>query len=197
MTLDLLADALSICRLTGRADFRLVFNSRGAFASVNHFHYHALYMQNCGMESTAGSLPIDLVERETVSDDGNVHIQRLRETQYFVRAVTFSADFSKKDFLCKAVWKFVKHCQDLDIPHNLVARPILNDCGTPTSVELVVIPRRQQRHHDVKAAGYNAAIMEMCGMIVCQSQEMYDTLTEEKLFASMTGGVCLPLAEFE
>jgi hypothetical protein len=43
LTQQLLYEALLICDFTVRPDFRMLFNSLGAWASVNHLHFHGVF----------------------------------------------------------------------------------------------------------------------------------------------------------
>merc|ERR1711974_45480 len=176
---------------------RVVFNSRGAFASVNHFHFHGLYLENCGFgyqkESPGGiRLPLELVQRQKcyLLNNDEMFVEVI-EHRYFLGAFVWTAPVSALPLLAKAVWPVVESMQRRNLPHNLVFRPLLGERQPDHRVELFLVPGRQQRHHDVAAAGYNAAIMEVSGFLVSQTQDTFDSLTEEQVIARMRAGVAL------
>ena len=56
--------ALGVARLSARPDFRLGYNSMGAWASVNHFHWQAAYIDDCFPDQR--SFPVERAAREAV-----------------------------------------------------------------------------------------------------------------------------------
>eukprot|EP00927_Polykrikos_kofoidii_P072241 TRINITY_DN68382_c0_g1_i1.p1 TRINITY_DN68382_c0_g1~~TRINITY_DN68382_c0_g1_i1.p1 ORF type:complete len:403 (-),score=76.64 TRINITY_DN68382_c0_g1_i1:201-1373(-) len=218
MTESLLHVGLRLCEKSRRADFRVVFNSRGAFASVNHFHFHGLYLKHCSLLPGNGCcLPIELVGREVLLQRVGLRIEVIRSPAYFLPAFVFSGTpTSEGDSVWRTVWQLVTACQERDIPHNLVIRPIFAAEGfvqgaaartpgdtaataeqAPVAMEVVVVPRRQQRHHDVEDAGYNGAVLEVCGLFIARSREHFDTFTESSIAAKMRGNIALPDEDFE
>merc|ERR1711956_111578 len=103
-------------------------------------------------------LPIEVVPRCRVHVDvSEVRIDKVGPPEYPLPALVFSAPCDAKNCLAEVAWAAVRACQELGVPHNVILRRV----PTTLSLEIFLIPRQQQRHHNVAAAGFNAAVMEV------------------------------------
>jgi len=223
MTQDLLLAGLHILSLSTKKDFRLVFNSLCAFATVNHFHYHAVYLRNLGFKDDMSPMEQRAVIRVAGDQwEGNVSVELVVESHWPVRCFVFSAGCKQGEegptpagdihALADATMRFISHLQKKNIPHNIVLAPAtpwiqkssvwhtLERASNPKpdsiSPMVRVIPRRSEE--DLRDdAGFNAAILEMCGMVYCHSKEKFDNFQHDEVFTIFKEDVCYPSTDID
>mmetsp|Transcript_115045 Transcript_115045/g.321527 ORF Transcript_115045/g.321527 Transcript_115045/m.321527 type:complete len:376 (-) Transcript_115045:87-1214(-) len=214
---------LRLLAKSARHDFRLVFNSLMAFATVNHFHWHGLYLSQCGLAD--GRLPVEKVERSVVAGaitEGRVSIELLVESQWYVRGFVVSAgcragtpgDHPPADLqaLASLAHRVVAELQRRNVPHSVILAPpserrrkqaatsgmAHEEQAKPNALtpEVYILPR--QREGNLRgAAGFNAAVMEVSGLIVAHTEEVYKALTEDGLKGIFRDDVSMPEAVFD
>lgn len=222
LTEELVLCGLHLLQQSMRHDFRLVFNSLMGFASVNHFHFHGLYLNYFGLPDN--KFPIEKVERSVIAGsttEGRSAIELLVETQWLCRGFVVTSGCKKGtqgprpaadiDALAKLTFRLVWELQRRNIPHNvMISPPTERRIKRPTqnlaheeeakpsalSPEVYVLPRiPEDKLRD--AAGFNAAVCEMSGVIVAHSEEAYSNVTEESLKDIFGNDVTLPESLFD
>mmetsp|Transcript_34745 Transcript_34745/g.51500 ORF Transcript_34745/g.51500 Transcript_34745/m.51500 type:complete len:224 (+) Transcript_34745:3-674(+) len=205
---------------SGRKDFRLMFNSRQAFSSVNHFHFHGFYLNYCGL--TKPRLPIECVKRSVIAGnlkEGHVQIEILSRSWYvpgFVVSagppVGVKGEQPKADLtsLANTTFRVIKELQSRNIAHSVVLAPPVGErrnrkeanegmaneaAGQEESPvltpEVLIVPRKFEG--DVRStAGFNAAVMEVSGIIIAHNEETYDSLNEDEIQEIFQQDVALP-----
>jgi len=219
MTKDLLLAGLQILSLSTRSDFRLVFNSLAGFASVNHFHYHGMYLTNCGCRCSV--LPLESKPRTQVNGDqteSNINVELILESNWHVRCLVFSAvptpDEEGSDTpghvqtLASAAARFICNLQKKNVPHNIILAPPLphrlkktgckaqDETPDATSPEVIIVPR-QPEDKLREDAGFNAAVMEISGIVYCHSQAEFESFSEEDIKTIFNEDVSYPSQEFD
>ena len=172
-----LAAAASLC--VGR--IRVGFNSLGAFASVNHLHVHLMFADDL--------------------DDGVFPIERAAVASEVVRGKEVSVDLLEwpvpsfafsvggggggADDLAVAVVGaaavFIDILKREQIPHNVLLCPD----ASGASLRVIVSPRLPQENFDVSKAGFNSAVCEVSGLLIAQTEERFEVLTEEEVCAAL------------
>lgn len=162
---------MEFAALSSRVDFRVGYNSLGAFASVNHLHIHGMYAAALDGAESTNQFPIEAAPRQAFATDGAVRVSRLAidyQRGPCLNALVFEGanalDVAISAGSCVAL------LADRAVPHNVLARAM------PTPA-VFVVPRQQQENFDVAGAGCNAAVCEVCGFLFMQNAHAYDTLT--------------------
>jgi len=174
-----------------RRDLRVGFNSIGAWASVNHCHWHVFYVGD-----TFGSpcLPIEHAATEPLTSapyagggggggDWTLSLAKLTGWPLpgFVFSIAPSATTATAtdDYttppgvlaaLARAAGGFVADALiRRDIAHTLLIGP--------AGRTVYVLPRQHQRGGGAEAGELAVALAESCGLAIVYTQEAYDTLT--------------------
>jgi len=157
LTKEALLLGLRWAQLSKRSDFRVLFNSLGAYASVNHLHLHGGYF---GAIFPTGSLPL--------SKDLNTEAPFL---DWFVRGMTCFEDVHE-------AFRFIELLQKRNIAHNLII--------TPNGETFIFARRIQGRACSLPGitpvhGGVRMAVVECMGYLVCHDEGTFKHLTEENL----------------
>lgn len=163
MTESALHMAVSIVALTDFQGLRLGFNSPGSTASVNHLHWHIYYFNH--------RLPI---EDLTVLD------YVLQE--WPIPAIVFEITELSDDFISvilKDAMRIIEFClEDGNISYNIfISRTIT---GSIRVFIWLLEPRFGQKNPD----NINIGFCELSGYFICHTQELFNTMNEEKLLES-------------
>lgn len=159
-----LKTALELAALSGSEALKLVYNSRGAYASVNQDHFQGFYYRGT---DGASVLPIERAQREPISEDGGVTVSGL--TGYPANALVFSgADLPA---LADAVAGYVKILQDRNIPHNLLI----------SGSTVYVMPVRFEEAYVPSEVDCLVAGSEMSGYFVCMREGLLESVTAETI----------------
>jgi len=172
-----------------RRDWRVLFNSLGGWASVNHLHIHGLFTKELFPEQ-GGAFPIEGASRGegiTVSCHGveiAVHRLAFPVNAWAIEAVEAHptapvASGLVLDVLATAVWLIVERLQLLDVAHHLLAT--CTHC-------VYLIPRRVQC---VNPSGIRFAVMEVCGTAICGTASGFADLTAAAFADMMRAEVSL------
>lgn len=211
---DAVRAALDLTLLSGDGEcdggFRVGFNSLGAFSSVNHLHLHVLYPDRfittprtsrlCSIGSNDRSnifgFPIERAptKRKLVEAAGDFSAELM---DWIVPCFAFSSCSVGAESICAlkmAVSNFLGVLRQRKIPHNMLfvrTLPSLGSTGSEGGVRVIIIPRRCQYYFNSREAGYNAALGEISGLIVCRTEQHLEQLTESNITERMAGEVSL------
>lgn len=215
---------LHLLAKSARRDFRLFFNSLLGFASVNHFHWHGLYLNQCGLSD--GRLPIEKVERSVVAGavtEGRASVELLVETQWYARAFVLAAGCrpgtegarppADLAALARLAHSVAAELQRRNIPHNVILAPPVErrrkqeaansgmaheEEAKPNALspEVYIVPR-QPEDSLREDAGFHAAVLEIAGLVTASSEEAYRSFSEESLRDIFRTDVTMPEAVFD
>lgn len=224
LTEELMLCGLHLLAKSGRKDFRLVFNSLLGFATVNHFHFHGLYLSYCGLPSA--QLPVERVDRSIIAGkttEGCTQIELIVDKCWYCSGFVVSAgckpgtpgEAPPADIaaLAAMVARVVQELQRRNIPHNVIIAPppterrqkkvftggmAHEEPVKPNAIspEVFILPRKPESELRTDA-GFNAAVMEISGVLVAQSEEAYVAFEEGKLQEIFKSDVSLPDADFD
>jgi len=214
---------LHLLAKSSRHDFRLVFNSMLAYASVNHFHWHGMYLNHCGFPDAR--LPVEKVDRSVIAGaitEGRVSAELLVESQWYVRGFVISAgcrqgaegDRPPADLeaLASIAQLVVAELHRRNIPHNVILAPpserrrkqvastgmAHEEVAKPNSLspDIYILPRQVESAMREDAC-FHSGVMEVSGLLIAQTEESYEAFTEESLKEVFRSDVCLPETEFD
>ncbi|XP_076463420.1 GDP-D-glucose phosphorylase 1-like isoform X2 [Babylonia areolata] len=160
--------ALEMLLLSHHRGYRLGFNSLCAFASVNHLHYHAYYLE---YELVVEYAPVthlldSLYEMTTIPVPG----------------FAFQLHGSAVSDISRKVHKVCNYLQEADIAHNLfICRGVVfgeERNSAKTTIRVFIWPRR--KFIGTKSAEeFNVASIELGGHLPIREKDGYHSLTEE------------------
>lgn len=162
------------------SDCRLFYNSRGAFSSVNHLHFHTVSL---GGNGGGGKAPVESMEIEPLaarngagSDAAKLGLVKGWGCITFVVTSAGGADM-----LAVALMQFAEVLHGAEIPYNICI--VDGSCA-------YIFPRQNQAVQQ-RSAGYRMAVAELVGFAICQSDEEWDTITEEAYVERMRSTVSI------
>ena len=217
LTPELVLCGLQLLQQSARPDFRVVFNSLLAHASVNHFHFHGLFLDYAGLKR----LPVEAVKRSRVGcSEGKVCAEILVEKEWYSRALILTAGSASGgavadvETLATFAGKVIQFLQEADIPHNVMLVPArerklrvasmeVNDPFeaeeerlTVASPEIFIFPR-QSEHKCRDEPGINTAICEISGLLFARDEKRFKTLDESQISEIFSQDVSLPEKDFD
>lgn len=182
-----------LSKLMDQPDFRLGFNSLGAFASVNHLHFHIFFTQTL-FPLLKNTFPCENAERGSlvrsipINDRSSIYIYPVH---WHVKGYVFTLNMDSSSSssypsdssshiyhqkLCKTVYQFIFLLQEKDIAHHV----LISDYGQT----IYVFPRLKQRPSFQGRA--QIALGEVCGLgIVTDPTAFY---TPEELLQQQQKG---------
>ena len=213
LTADALLLALVLVQASRRPDFRVTFNSLGAWASVNHLHLHGVYLDGV---TQSGAFPAELAVRRALVPGGRRCGRRwtlhMEETVDYpspaivLRLVYTSATgagggadgddniAAGASLVLRSAFAVVRELQRRDVPHNIVCGKSAFDA--PFCYEIFVFPRRAGTPGLDGALG--VAAMEVAGHPVVRSdQAAFDSMSCEVYEQHLADEVALPCADYE
>ena len=206
LSLDALEVLLRFAALFADPGFRVVYNSLGAWASVNHLHFHPLYTEDVfapgGGGGGGGATPVEDARRSRVAvlppcaedEDGGcarVDVYRLVDWEVDGFVLTTGGGGSggagggappPHRVLAAPLWRLIEVLLRRDVPHNL----LVADGGRT----VVVLPRAPQAPHGGRV---NIAVLEAVGLGVWFDEESYEAAGAEE-YAAMLRAVSLDAA---
>ncbi|CAE7462836.1 Gdpgp1, partial [Symbiodinium pilosum] len=222
LSTELLRCGLQMVAKSLRRDFRLLFNSLLGFASVNHFHYHGLYLEYCGF--THRQFPVERVERSTVGGsrtEGKLCAELLAESQWYCRGLVLSAGSqvgvtgepppADIEALATFAGNVIGLLQSRNIPHNVMIAPYqgerkprqfedlfaeVNATPLAASPEVYIFPRQSEDKYRADG-GFNAAICEISGLITSHDEERFQQFDEDKVSSIFKEDVSLAGDDFD
>lgn len=153
--------------------FRLGYNSLGAFATINHLHFQAYYMNVQFPVEKAPTEMISLVGPAGVSENG-VKVSRL--VNYPVRGLVFTEGKSIND-LAEVVANACICLQENNIPFNV----LISDCGRRIYLFPQCYAEKQalgEVSQEILDTQVNPAVWEISGHIVLKRRNDYDEASE-------------------
>ncbi|CAI8052235.1 GDP-D-glucose phosphorylase 1 [Geodia barretti] len=191
MTLSSLQLCLELVSLSGHSGFCMVANSLLAYASVNHLHYHFLYIDHPHLPART------LGGREVNGTRGCYQL-----TRHYVRGFGFQLD-SDPQSCARAIFQVVSLLLVSGVPYNIamLRGPPFSDphapsdprhppSAPPSLVRTILIPRKpvlglKQLYQRVgPPPPLFAASCELAlGLIPVMDMETYATITEEEIVA--------------
>ena len=182
-----LAQALRLAGNFSRSDFKLFFNSLGGWASVNHMHFHGVFLSGyCTAERDWRGDFREIGQDCCLFEDGRFPIEHSKV--YHKRSTrseshVFSLDYilpglrienSQSDHLLNDAWKVIDYLLLRDIPHNV----LITDGGrciyiVPRQVQKVVMLPFSQDN-----GGIHVASAELFGVVICFDESTFNGLDE-------------------
>ncbi|KAL0310991.1 UNVERIFIED_CONTAM: GDP-L-galactose phosphorylase 1 [Sesamum angustifolium] len=160
--------ALYMAVEAGNPYFRLGYNSLGAFATINHLHFQAYYLQ--------APFPIEKApSKKITTTTGGVKISDI--LNYPVRGLVFEGGNSLED-LSNVVSDSCICLQENNIPYNV----LIADCGK----RIFLFPQCYAEKHalgevssELLDTQVNPAVWEISGHMVLKRKEDYEEASEE------------------
>lgn len=221
LTQDHLLCGLHLLGKSAREDFRLVFNSLQGFASVNNFHWHGLYLDSFGLQGAPLPIEkVPRVQLgEALEAEARVELEAFAEGEWYIRGFVVSViccgldggETSAADFtaLAAVAGKVISMLHERNVPHNVVLTRARRRCAGEVRVkhanngleqdfwederlafEVLVVPRLPEGNLR-DGAGFNAAVMELSGVVPVHSEETYSKLQEQDIWNIMQEDVSL------
>eukprot|EP00936_MAST-01D_sp_MAST-1D-sp1_P001808 g1808.t1 len=210
LTADALLLGLVLVQSSRRFDFRVVFNSLGAWASVNHLHLHGVYLDGV---TQSGAFPAELATRRALVPGGHrigqnwvLHVEETVDypSPAIVLCLTRTSAAGGADgsddvsagpgLILRSAFAVVRELQQRDVPHNIVCGK--SDFALPFRYEVFVFPRRAEVPGVNGAIG--VAVMEIAGHPVVRSdQSAFDAMTGEAYERHVMDEVALPSVDYE
>jgi predicted dehydrogenase/MoaA/NifB/PqqE/SkfB family radical SAM enzyme/guanylate kinase len=165
-TKDILA-AAKLLELNKAEDLKIIYNSRGAFASVNHMHFQGFYHRH-GQD---GNLPIEQAKKRTINKNASLTVSRL--IGYPARAVVFES--SDPMILALESSAYIKILQDNNIPHNMLM----------TKGKVYIMPRQFEKEYSLKDEDYLVAAIELAGDFIFMKEKAYTNSSAREIEKAM------------
>lgn len=149
---------------------RVGYNSLGAFATINHLHFQAYYL-NAPLPCERA--PTTLLKGLKRSRDG---VRISRTSHYPVRAFVVEGDSLQA--MADVVGQAALVMQAANIPHNM----LISDSGSRVFLFPQCYAEKQARGEvdpELLATGVNPACWEIAGHMVFKSQEDYEEVTQD------------------
>lgn len=185
--------ALHFAKEADNPCLRVGYNSLGAYATINHLHFQAYYLNEVLPCERVNSIPLILSDstksllcchkRNRGRTASLVSVSRLTgyPVQGFVLEVVGAVSVAEGIAeLARLVGEACQEMQRANIPHNL----IITDMGRRVFIWPQCFAERQARGlipDQVAATGVNPAVFEIAGHMLLKRQEDYDVLGEDEL----------------
>ncbi|XP_074308347.1 GDP-L-galactose phosphorylase 1-like [Silene latifolia] len=162
--------------------FRVGYNSLGAFATINHLHFQAYYLQ---VPFPAEKAPTRIISEPKNTPHNGVVISQL--LKYPVRGLVFEGGNTIQD-LSDAVATSCIRLQSTNVPFNV----LISSCGKRIFLFPQCFAEKQalgQVNPEVLDTQVNPAVWEISGHIVLKRKEDFDKASEEyawKLLAEVS-----------
>ena len=180
---DTLTLALHFAAECANPYFRVGFNSLGAYATINHLHFQAYFLQQPFPIERAPTMPLAPPPGAAAGGRrcacADIAISRL--VHFPVRALVFEVGRSLAD-LGAVVGAAAQALQRAECPFNL----LITDCGA----RVFLVPNRfssKAAAGTLAAAtletGINPAVFEIAGHLLYKRQEDYDAATQDSAWA--------------
>jgi len=171
---------------------RVGFNSLGAFASINHLHVHIMPLSAGGAEDDENGVgfPIENAASKETLYSGYMSIDLL---QWHVPCFAFEGQDHAAVTATSTI--LVNLLMKENIPYNILftttSQLSSSSSSSSSLLKIIVIPRQPQEFFDPNQSGFNGAICELSGMLIAQTQEIYDNITEEEAMEVMRQNIGL------
>lgn len=172
VTPDSMLLALQFAAAADNPYFRVGYNSLGAYATINHLHFQAYYLQAPYPVERAPTEGLDSV------DISHLGVKVSQLAKYPVRGFVFEMTANLGQ-MAGCVARTCINMQKHNIPHNL----LICDCGARVFLWPQCYAEKQARGvvpEDILATGVNPAAFEIAGHMVLKAKADYDSMTEER-----------------
>lgn len=152
--------------------FRVGYNSLGAFATINHLHFQAYYLQ---VPFPVEKAPTQVISETNVIPHNGVVISQL--LKYPVQGLVFEGGNSIQD-LSDAVANSCIRLQSTNVPFNI----LISGCGKRVFLFPQCYAEKQalgQVSPELLDAKVNPAVWEISGHMVLKRREDFDKASEE------------------
>jgi GDP-D-glucose phosphorylase len=146
---------------------RIGFNCLGAFASINHLHLHIMPFEQ--------GFPIERAPVLKPLSHASIHVLDWC-------APSFSFQHENAAIVVAMSSLLVDILVQEKIPYNLL---FVKTSDQFDQVRIIVMPRQPQERFDPALIGFNGAVCELSGLIIANSQEKYDQLTQSEVVSSI------------
>ncbi|XP_030441061.1 GDP-L-galactose phosphorylase 1-like [Syzygium oleosum] len=163
--------ALSLAREAADPFFRVGYNSLGAFATINHLHFQAYYLDSLFPVEKVPSLRV----MTSASVQRNVVVSRL--LKFPVRSLVFEGGDTLRD-LSNAVANSCIRLQHNNIPFNV----LISDCGKRVFLFPQCYAKKQAQgevSQELLETQVNPAVWEISGHIVLKRREDFENASED------------------
>ncbi|XP_026479599.1 GDP-D-glucose phosphorylase 1 [Ctenocephalides felis] len=159
--------AVRLMWLGNNRDLRMGYNSLGALASVNHLHFHLLFVDH--------RLAIENVSCKNLCE--NIYELVNYPAHGFCLEVKSKSEISN---VCSTFDTIIKLLIDLNIPHNIFMTfgKTLNETCKSNALRILIFPRKDSFGCKLSLS-FNLAFCELSGYIPVGNLESFNTLTEE------------------
>nr|XP_056721741.1 LOW QUALITY PROTEIN: GDP-D-glucose phosphorylase 1 [Euleptes europaea] len=178
LTAEALLAGLEALLLSGRAAFRLGFNSLGAGASVNHLHLHAYYL--------ARELRVETAPCRPLRPAAGLHLLHGVPAPGLLFYCPAGGDGLEQ--LARRVCRLTDHLARHEVAHNLFAtrgaapegerRRGAAAAGARPGVRVILWPRRVS-FGAKDGAAFNVALCELAGHLPLKTAADFEALTED------------------
>ncbi|KAJ6638106.1 GDP-D-glucose phosphorylase 1 [Pseudolycoriella hygida] len=169
LTRESIAFAIELLHSLNDNYFRIGYNSPGAFASVNHLHFHLMYIEQ--------RLFIDDVEFYRLVK----HIYRITD-KYPSKGYCFllTESTSDKDEIINDIAKLIEYFCAASLSHNIYCTKEDSKDGNGSVVKIFVFPRANIQ--GIKEfSSFNVAFCELSGYIPIGDIETFHQITENSI----------------
>ncbi|KAL5008736.1 hypothetical protein ScPMuIL_014317 [Solemya velum] len=167
-SLELALETILLSNHRSVRGFHVGFNSLCAFASVNHLHLHAYYLEHelfvetCPVQHLCG----DLYELDEMP----------------VKGFAFQLHGSTVQKLARTLHKVTSCLHDQEIAHNLhLSQGTVFGTDKTETIRIFLWPERKLLVRENDLAAFNAAFVELAGHLPIKVAELFDGLTEESI----------------
>ncbi|MCD6094035.1 MAG: UTP--glucose-1-phosphate uridylyltransferase, partial [Candidatus Omnitrophica bacterium] len=162
ITPESLEIALKTLEMSKEPNLRFGFNSRGAWASINHLHFQGFYYPE-------QNLPLEEAKRVQIERVNDVEVSNI--ISYPIRGLVFKGE--DRDNLVKAAFNYIQILQNKNIPHTLL---IKRD-------SIYVLPRSRKRSEFfVGGIGF----FEVSGEVYLGEKDRFDSVEEKDIFEALS-----------
>lgn len=174
LTEEALILSLEMMLLSKHRGFRVGFNSLCAFASVNHQHLHAYYLEH------------ELFVESTTVEHVCGELYELVSMP--AKGFAFQLHGSTVQALSRLIFQIADYFQTSEIAHNLYMTrgPTFNEsrCSCNRTVRVYLWPRKKFIGIKDEAA-FNVALVELAGHLPVKIRELFGELDETKIEATI------------
>lgn len=170
MNSDCLKLIYEFCENVNSTDLRIGFNSLGGYASVNHLHFHLIFLKDIAKEME--SFPIETYERKQFLAINNIILAEL--INYPVKAYVLSFKEINSN-----IFNLFGCIIDIFTTRNIAHNILFSEKGKV----IYIIPRKNEMLNNLHG-DLNCAWLEICGIAICRTVKMKEMI-DEKLFETV------------
>eukprot|EP00039_Didymoeca_costata_P027570 m.18675 g.18675 ORF g.18675 m.18675 type:complete len:340 (-) comp6380_c0_seq1:85-1104(-) len=168
---------------SSKDSYRVLFNSLGAFSSVNHQHFHLVSLAG----SKCSKFPIEERPVKEVHKFKSGTIYSVEEYACRMwKLVTEKDDKNAINHMTELIVKMADYLREEKIAFNMLVT---------STYETFLIPRQNQAVQE-RTEGYRMAVVELAGIAICSSDEEWDTIEETAYLERMRETTSIPHEQF-